>query len=119
MRPSFDEKQGDAGATVLGGVREIAHLLTEEVIPRLSDAADHGRTGLEVCGQEPGEEMPGGVPQEDGIVPQTVLAALAELQQVLSAESASTLAALFRSAMESRVEGREAPGTRLAMCPTT
>jgi hypothetical protein len=42
---------------------------------------------------------------------------LAELQQVLSAESASTLAALFRSATESRVEGHEAPGTRLAIVP--
>jgi hypothetical protein len=61
--------------------------------------------------------MPGGVSHENGIVPQTVLAELAELQQVLSAESASALAALFRTATKSRAEGREGRGTRLAIVP--
>jgi len=117
MRPSFDEQQGDAGATALRAVRTIANLLTEEVIPRLSHATDDGKTGLNGIGRTPGEEMPGDVPHENGIIPQTVLAALAELQQVLSAESANALAALFRTATKSRAEGREEPGTRLAIVP--
>jgi hypothetical protein len=58
--------------------------------------------------------MPGAVPQKDGIVPQTVLAELTALQQVLSAESASALAALFRKATKSRADGREERRTRLA-----
>jgi hypothetical protein len=117
MRPSFDEQQGDAGATALRAVRKIADLLTEEVIPRLSHATDNGKTGLNGSGRPPGEEIPGDVPHENGIIPQTVLAELAALQQVLSAESASALAALFRTATKSRAEGHEAPGTRLSIVP--
>ncbi len=108
MRRPFDEQQGDAGATALGAVRQIAHLLTEELIPRLSDPTEDGENGLS-------EATPGEVPHEDGVVPQTVLAALAELQGVLSAESASALAALFRTATKSRAEGREQRGARLAI----
>jgi hypothetical protein len=70
MRPSFDEQQGDAGAT-----------------------------------------------HENGTIPQTVLAELAALQQVLSAESASALAALFRTATKSRAEGHKERATRLDIVP--
>jgi hypothetical protein len=114
VRPSFDEQQGDSGATALRAVRQIADLLSEEVIPRLSDATDDGETGLGGIERAPGEEVPDDVPHADGIVPQTVLAALAELQQVLSAESASALGALFRTATKSRADGREEKGARLA-----
>jgi hypothetical protein len=122
MRPSFDEQQGDeqqgdAGATALRAVRQIADLLTEEVIPRLSHATDDGKTGLNGIGRPPGEEMPGDVPHGNGIVPQTVLAELAALQQVLSADSASALAALFRTATKSRAEGHEERRTWLAVVP--
>jgi hypothetical protein len=72
---------------------------------------DAGATALRAVRQI---ETPDDVPHEDGIVPETVLAALTALQQVLSAESASALAALFRSATESRADGREERVTRLA-----
>jgi hypothetical protein len=114
MRPSFDEQQGDAGATALRAVQQIADLLTEEVIPRLSHATDDGGTGMNGIGRLPGEEMPSDVSHEDGIVPQSVLAELAALQQVLSAESASALAALFRTATKSRAKAREEGETRPA-----
>src|SRR5262249_36333575 len=51
MRSSFDEQQSDAGTTALRAVREIAHLLTEEVIPRLSHANGDGRTGMNGSGR--------------------------------------------------------------------
>jgi hypothetical protein len=119
MRPSFDEQQGDTGATALGAVRQITHLLTEEVIPRLSETTIHAKTGAGGIGRPSGVEMPGNVPHphENGIVPRTVLVALAELQQILPAESASALAALFRTTTKSRAERRDERVTRLAIIP--
>jgi hypothetical protein len=127
VRDILDEHDGAEAAT-LKAVQRVTKLLTEQVIPRLSNGVDNGapdtgddadegenQTPLAARGGKPApdDEDPG-MPPDDWDepatrpVPAAVTQAVEELYQGLSPDQADALAAVF-TAMSGELEGGEEP----------
>jgi hypothetical protein len=127
VRDILDEHDGAEAAT-LKAVQRVTKLLTEQVIPRLSNGIDNGvpDTGDDAEDGEnqallsarsarpaPDDEDPG-MPPDDGEepatrpVPTAVTQAVEELYQGLSPDQAEALAAVF-TAMRDELDGGEDP----------
>jgi hypothetical protein len=123
VRDILAEHDGAEAAT-LKAVQRVSRLLTEQVIPKLSNGApdtgdevDDGeeQTPLARRGAKPApEDEDPGMPPDDGDqletgpVPAAVMQAVEDLYQGLSPDQAEALAAVF-TAMRDELEGGEDP----------